>query len=52
MSWQVRPTAAGLWEVVAPSGQVAGLCPTRVAASDTLAGLRAFGEFTGREVAA
>ena len=29
MSWKVRRTPAGLWEVIAPSGQVAGLCCTR-----------------------
>lgn len=36
MSWQVRPTPAGLWEVVAPSGQVAGLCCTRGEAVETV----------------
>ena len=36
MSWQVRPTPAGLWEVVAPSGQVAGLCCTRSEAVETV----------------
>lgn len=36
MSWKVRRTPAGLWEVIAPSGQVAGLCCTRGEAVETV----------------
>ena len=35
MSWQVRPNAGG-WELVAPSGQVAGSVATREEAVETV----------------
>lgn len=52
MKYQVKRDASGLWAVIAPTGQVAGLCPTRWEADIAARGLIAFQAFTNREVAA
>lgn len=48
MKYEVRLMRDGLWAVVAPSGQVAGLCPTRVEGMDTARGLMSFKAFAHR----
>lgn len=52
MKYQVKRDVSGLWAVIALSGQVAGLCPTRWEADIAARGLIAFRAFTNREVAA
>lgn len=51
MRYEVR-RRVGLWAVISPTGQVAGLCPTRAEAMDVAGSLVAFKRFTRREVAA
>lgn len=52
MKFKIRRDASGLWAVVAPTGQTAGLCPTRGEADIAARGLTAFLAFSTREVAA
>ncbi|MDO4919915.1 hypothetical protein [Kocuria sp.] len=52
MKYEVKIRRDGLWAVIAPSGQVAGLCPTRMEAMTAARGLLAFKAFACREVAA
>ena len=49
MKYEVRLMKHGFWTVIAPSGQVAGLCPTRMEAMNTARGLMSFKAFTHRE---
>lgn len=51
MKYQVWKAASGLWAVVSPTGQVAGLCPTRWDADNAARGLIAFAAFSRREIA-
>lgn len=51
MKFKVRQDASGLWSVIAPTGQVAGLCPTRWEADIAARGLIAFQAFSRRDVA-
>ena len=52
MRFKVKQGSHGLWAVIAPTGQVAGLCPTRWEADAAARSLIAFQAFTNREVAA
>ena len=52
MSWKVRRTPCGLWELLAPSGQVAGLCCTRGEAVETVQHLGRVQGLAARGVAA
>lgn len=52
MSWQVRRTDAGLWELLAPSGQVAGFTTTREEAVETVKLLGRVQDLARRGVAA
>ena len=52
MKYKVRHDPSGLWAVIAPTGQTAGLAPTRWEADIAARGLTAFREFSTREVAA
>lgn len=49
--FKVKQDASGLWAVVAPTGQTAGLCPTRRDADNAARGLIAFQAFSRREIA-
>ena len=49
MKYEVRLMKDGLWAVIAPSGQVAGVCPTRLGGMNTARGLMSFNAFTHRE---
>lgn len=51
MKYQVKRDTSGLWAVIAPSGQVAGLCPTRWEADAAARSLIAFQAFSRRDVA-
>lgn len=51
MRFKVKQDASGLWAVIAPTGQVAGLCPTRWEADIAARGLIAFQTFSRRDVA-
>lgn len=52
LKYKICQDASGLWAVIAPTGQVAGLCPTRWDADNAARGLIAFAAFSRREVAA
>lgn len=52
MKYQVKQDASGLWAVVAPTGQTAGLAPTRWEADAAARSLISFQAFSTREVAA
>lgn len=49
MKYEVRLMKDGFWAVIAPSGQVAGVCPTRMEAMSVARGLVSFNAFTHRE---
>ena len=52
VKYQVKRDTSGLWAVVAPTGQTAGLCPTQWEADAAARSLTAFQEFSRRGVAA
>ena len=52
MSWQVRRGETGLWELIAPSGQVAGSAVTRGEAVETVKHLGRVQGLAARGVAA
>lgn len=49
MKYEVRSAQHGFWAVIAPSGQVAGVCPTRMEAMSVARSLVSFKAFTHRE---
>lgn len=51
MKYKVRHDPSGLWAVIAPTGQVAGLAPTSRDADNAARGLIAFQVFSRRDVA-
>ena len=52
MRFKVKQDDSGLWAVVSPTGQTAGLAPTSREADIAARGLTAFQAFSTREVAA
>lgn len=51
MKFKIRRDDSGLWAVVSPTGQVAGLVPSRRDADNAARGLIAFQAFSRRDVA-
>ena len=52
VKFKIRRDDSGLWAVIAPTGQVAGLVSSRREADNAARGLTAFLAFSTREVAA